>query len=109
MSDMIRCHKCQTFHYGNDPCSHEPDPEFIRFDAWAWVVVHLRPNSGVVQMTSNIADETCAKRYAQQIELDGGHVFAVLPAGVVVGALQIPKKNLAAAKRAAQLKRYRKS
>jgi hypothetical protein len=91
MSDMIRCHKCQTFHYGNDPCSHDPETELVRFDAGTWVVVHLRPHSSVVQMASNIADETCAKRYAQQVELDGGHVFAVVSAGVLIGALQFIK------------------
>lgn len=27
MGDMIRCQRCRTFHYRNDPCPHEPDEE----------------------------------------------------------------------------------
>lgn len=37
------------------------ESEVIRFDAESWVVVHLRPHSDVVQVTSNIADEEVAK------------------------------------------------
>lgn len=90
---MTRCPKCQTYHYGNDPCPHESEPEYVRFDADSYCVVHLRPNSNVVQVMSNIADETCAKRYSRQVELDGGHVFAAVPAGVLIAALQLIRKE----------------
>ena len=88
MGDMIRCPKCQTHHYHNDQCPHEPEPEYIRFDAESWCVVHLRPHSDVVQMTSNVADEKVAAMYCRQIEIDGGHVFAAVKAGVLIAALQ---------------------
>ena len=65
------------------------DTEFIRFDAESYCVIHLRPHSGVVQVTSNIADARCASMYAAQVELDGGHVFASIPAGVLIGALKL--------------------
>jgi len=39
-------------------------------------------------MCSNIADEHVAAMYCRQIELDGGHVFASVKAGVLVAALQ---------------------
>lgn len=71
----------------------EPNPEYTHFDAESYCIVHLRPNSGIVQMMSNIADRQCAQKYAQQIELDGGHVFALVPAGVLVAALQLIKKE----------------
>lgn len=93
MAAYSMCHKCQNFHRPNDLCLDKPSPEYIRFDAGAYCVIHLRPNSGVVQMTSNVADEHCAKMYAQQIELDGGYVFASVPAGVLIGALQLIKKE----------------
>lgn len=60
----------------------------IIFDAGAYCVIHLRPNSGVVQMMSNIADARCASMYAAQVENDGGHVFASVPAGVLLAALK---------------------
>jgi hypothetical protein len=62
--------------------------DLIRFDAESWCIVHLRPNSDVVQMTSNVADRDVASRYVDAIERDGGHVFAAVPAGVLVAALQ---------------------
>lgn len=88
MSDMIRCPKCATHHYRNDPCAFPPDPPYIRFDAESWVIVCLFPHSNVVQMSSNLADEKVAAMYCRQLELDGGHVFASVKAGVLVAALQ---------------------
>lgn len=85
--DMIRCPRCQTYHYGNDPCAHEPEPEYVRFDAESWVVVCLFPHSNTVQMSSNLANEESAKRYCRALELEGGHVFAAVKAGVLVAAL----------------------
>jgi len=29
MGDMARCPRCQTHHYRNDPCPHEPEPEYL--------------------------------------------------------------------------------
>lgn len=87
MGDMARCPRCQTHHYRNDPCPHEPEPEYIRFDAESWVVVHLQSHSDVVQVTSNIADEEVAKTYCRLVEDNGGHVFASVKAGVLVAAL----------------------
>ena len=62
--------------------------ESIRFDADSYCIVHLRPNSDVVQMMSNVVDEKCAAMYCRELERQGGHVFAAVPAGVLVGALQ---------------------
>lgn len=64
-------------------------PEVFRFDAESWCVVYSRANSGVVQMTSNIATEEVAKKYADAIRLTGGHVFRVVPAGVLIAALDL--------------------
>lgn len=63
----------------------------FRFDADSFVVVHCNENSGVVQMASNIADLTTAKMYAAGIRERGGHVFSVVPAGVLVAALKMVK------------------
>ena len=35
MGDIIRCPKCATHHYRNDPCLHdEPRPQTSKFDAY---------------------------------------------------------------------------
>jgi len=34
MGDMARCPRCQTHHYTNDPCPHEPEPEYVPFVRW---------------------------------------------------------------------------
>jgi len=91
MGDMIRCHTCQTQHYRNDPCPHKQEPEYIRFDAESWVVVCLFPHSNTVQMSSNLANEESANRYCRELELEGGHVFASVKAGVLIGALKLIK------------------
>lgn len=69
---------------------------FGRFDGESYCVVHCRPNSDVVQMTSNIADRELAIRIANEIRKQGGHVFRVAPAGVVVAALFLIKKDFEA-------------
>lgn len=65
----------------------------FRFDANAYVCVHCRPNSGVVQVTSNLADATVAKMYADSVRAIGGHVFATVQAGVLIAALQLIKEE----------------
>jgi hypothetical protein len=44
-------------------------------------------------MTSNIVDLTLAKRIADEIRESGGHVFAVVPAGTLIAALALIKKD----------------
>lgn len=63
--------------------------QVYRFDADGWCVVYCREHSDVVQMTSNLADEEIANKYAQMIRDDGGHVFRVVRAGVLVAALDL--------------------
>ncbi len=63
-----------------------------RFDAESWCVVHCRENSGVVQVTSNIATEYLAQQYAENMRLCGGHVFRVVQAGVLVAVLEFSDK-----------------
>lgn len=65
------------------------DNEVRRFDAESWVCVHCRPNSDVVQVTSNLADEWCARSCAEAIEAMGGFVFTTCKAGVLVAATQL--------------------
>ena len=67
---------------------NSPAPVF-RFDHEAYCVVFCRENSAVVQMTSNLADETVAQMYANGIRERGGHVFRAVPAGVLVAALEL--------------------
>ena len=67
--------------------------EVRRFDAEAWVCLHCRTNSDVVQMTSNIADEAAALKYAKVIRESGGLVIQVCKVGVLVAALQLIKSQ----------------
>ena len=67
-----------------------------RFDGESYCVVHCRPNSDVVQMTSNISGRDLAVRIANEIRKQGGHVFRVAPAGVLVAALMFIKKDFEA-------------
>lgn len=64
-----------------------------RFDAESWVCVHCRPNSDVVQVTSNLADKDVASAYAEAITRQGGFVFQVCKTGVLVAALKLIKTN----------------
>lgn len=43
----------------------------------SWVCVHMRPNSDVVQVTSNLADKQVAETYAESLEEIGGRVIAI--------------------------------
>lgn len=61
----------------------------FRFDAEAWCVVHCPKGSALVQMTSNLASDKVANDYANAVRQDGGHVFRVMPAGVLVAALSM--------------------
>lgn len=65
----------------------------FRFDHEAYCVVCCRENSDVVQMVSNLADKTVADMYADGIRNRGGHVFAVVSAGVLVAALDLIKST----------------
>jgi len=72
-------------------------PETVfRFDGESWCVVFCRPNSDVVQMTSNIPDEECAISHAERLRADGYHVFRACPAGVLIAALELIKTPKAA-------------
>ena len=64
-----------------------------RFDADAWVCVHLLPNSNVVQMTSDLAGEHVAAMYADSVRERGGHVFRICTAGVLIAALELIKSK----------------
>ena len=65
-------------------------PETVfRFDGESWCVVFCRPNSDVVQMTSNIPDEECAISHVERLRADGYHVFRACPAGVLIAALEL--------------------
>lgn len=64
-----------------------PEDIVFRFDHKSYCVVCCRENSDVVQVVSNLADKTVADMYADDIRNRGGHVFAVVPAGVLVAAL----------------------
>ncbi len=67
-------------------------PETVfRFDGESWCVVFCRPNSDVVQMTSNIPDEECAISHVERLRADGYHVFRACPAGVLIAALELIK------------------
>ena len=68
-----------------------PENIVFRFDHDAYCVVCCRENSDVVQMVSNLADKAVADMYADGIRNRGGHVFAVVPAGVLVAALNLVK------------------
>ena len=93
MGDMIRCPKCATHHYRNDPCPDELDM-VRRFDGESWCIVYLRPNCNVVRVMSNLTDMDDASRNAAGIENEGGHVFTCLPASVLVGACILAANRL---------------
>lgn len=67
--------------------------EVFRFDADSYCMVHCRPNSDVVQMTSNIANVEVAEMMAEELKNRGGYVFHCVPAGVLVAALEMVKSN----------------
>jgi hypothetical protein len=60
----------------------------LSFDRSAWVVVYVRPQSDVLQMTSNLADGDVARRYGDTIERQGGRVVAVTTAGAIGDVLR---------------------
>ena len=70
-----------------------PENIVFRFDHESYCVVCCRENSDVVQMVSNLADKTVAEMYADGIRNRGGHVFAVVSAGVLVAALELIKSK----------------
>lgn len=63
----------------------------FRFDGDAYCMIHCRPNSDVVQMTSNIADAEVGNMMADELRKRGGHVFRVVPANVLIAALELIK------------------
>lgn len=63
----------------------------FRFDGESWCVVFCRPNSDIVQMTSNIPDEKCATSHVERLRADGYHVFRTCKAGVLIAALELIK------------------
>lgn len=65
--------------------------KIVRFDGDSWCVIFCRPNSDVVQMTSNIADEVTAINYMRELRGHGYHVFKACPAGVLIAALELIK------------------
>lgn len=65
----------------------------VRFDAESWVCVHTLPNSETVSVCSNLADGDVAAKYADGIRKQGGHVFKICPAGVLVAALMLIKES----------------
>lgn len=93
VSEPIVCDECRPLKTNwNGPCRHA----VFRFDAESFVVVHCRPHSIVVAMTSNIADLETAKMVAKGIRDGGGHVFGVVPAGTLIAALKLVKKDFEA-------------
>ena len=65
------------------------ETEVRTFDAESWVMVFCAPNSDAVCMTSNIADEQCAKMHADSMRERGGFVFKTCKAGELVAALHL--------------------
>lgn len=90
---MLESESMFKFHGYSGPCPKPPlnvsKAQVRRFDAESWVCVHCRPSSDVVQVTSNIADEEAAEKYATAIKESGGFVFRICKAGVLVAALQL--------------------
>lgn len=74
-----------------------PEGIVFRFDHESYCVVCCRENSDVVQMVSNLADRSVADMYADGVRNRGGHVFAVVPAGVLVAALHLIKPEKSSA------------
>jgi len=64
-------------------------PHMIKFSGDHWCMVHLRPNSDVVQVAGNIENEDCAKAFADLNRQRGGYVFCVCTAGELVAALEL--------------------
>ena len=94
MGNMIRCGKCGSQHYRNDPCPDDkPRKRMFKFDGESYCMIHCRPNSDVVQMTSNIGDKDVADRMADIITVNGGHVFRIVTAKVLIAALELIKKR----------------
>lgn len=67
------------------------DNTVFRFDGESWCVIFCRPNSDVVQMTSNLGDEKCANQHVEHLRDAGYHVFRACPAGVLIAALELIK------------------
>lgn len=70
----------------------ENHPKVVRFDSESWCMIYCLPNSDVVQMCSNIADQQTANTMAKALKDKGGHVFSVLPAGVLIASLVLAGK-----------------
>ena len=66
----------------------QPVKKRVSFDRSAWVVVYVRPQSDVLQMTSNLADGDVARRYGDTIERQGGRAVAVTTAGAIGDVLR---------------------
>lgn len=64
----------------------------FKFDGNRYCMIHCRPNSDVVQVTSNISDEVVANMMADELRKQGGYVFRVVPANVLIAALELIKK-----------------
>lgn len=65
--------------------------QVFRFDAESYCLVHCMANCDVVRVTSNLASRAVAEQYAAAVRESGGHVFHVIPAGVLVAALHLVK------------------
>lgn len=61
----------------------------VAYDADSWCMIHLTPNSAVVRVTANIADEEMALQLAKANRRRGGHVFGCVSAGTLVAALHL--------------------
>ena len=75
-----------------DQLIQHPDDTVFRFDHETYCVVCCRENSDVVHVVSNLADKTVAEMYADGLRNRGGHVFAVVSAGVLIAALKLVKQ-----------------
>lgn len=79
---------------GNDEHSAATDCSTVfHFDADKYCLIYCGPHSGVVQMTGNISDAKFAEYMAETITRQGGHVFRAVPAGVLVAALELIKRQ----------------
>lgn len=70
----------------------EKATKVFQFDSKSWCMIYCLPNSDVVQMCSNIADQQTANTMAKALKDKGGHVFSVLPAGVLIASLVLAGK-----------------
>lgn len=85
------------------------EPEKVqRFDGDSFCVIYCRPNSDIVQMSSNIATEELAERMADYIREIGGFVFRVVQACVLIAALHLVKTSCRAASDQIRVGYYRR-